>query len=109
MEDKEAIEIYNAYCVNPKRWKPWYTFFYVDCPQYLADNIFQKHGIKPIILKERWTEDGKYVAIFVIIKKRHMDEFLQSMYELQRNMIICGYSDYEKFCRSLDGEEEDEE
>lgn len=109
MEEQKSIEIYNAFCVAPSKLKPWHTFFYVDCPQYLADKLFDEHGLRPLFFKERWTADGKYIGVTCFIRKKRIDDFLLCMYQLQKNMLICGYTDYEEFCRSITEELEDDE
>lgn len=100
-ESKTTIEIFNAVCVNPSRWKPWHTFIYIDSVQYLADNIFEKYGIHPRGWREMPAIDSAYSAIRCRIRKRSLSDFLMAMEELQRKMIICGYSDYEAFCRKI--------
>ena len=100
-EPKSTIEIYNAMCINPSRWKPWHTFVYIDSVQYLADNIFERRGIRPWGWKELPAIDSGYTAIVCRIRKRSLEDFLMAMEELQRKMIICGYNDYEAFCRKI--------
>lgn len=95
----EPIELWNIAFFEPVWYKPWYSFFFIDCPQYLSDNIFSKHGIRPFFCRFYEKPDIKYIGITCSIRKKHLDEFLECMHELQRNMVICGYSDYEEFCR----------
>lgn len=100
MADNE-VEIYNAFCVAPSKLKPWYTFFYIDGPQYLADKLFAERGVSPIVIREHESIDGKYIGVTCMIRKKRLSEFLLAMADLQKNMIICGYTDYEEFCRSV--------
>ena len=99
LSDEKRIEIYNAVCVNDHALKPWRTFLYIDCAEYLADRLFEKYGISPFFLREIYADGMKYSAIACIIRKKNTDLFCRAMYELQKNMTICGYGDYEGFCR----------
>ena len=109
----DPIEIYNAVCVNDYKLKPWRTFIYIDGPEYLADKLFEKNGIRPYLVRELSGDETAYIAISCIIRKSKTGEFLSAMHELQKNMVICGYNDYEEFCRDLfstlteDGDDDD--
>ena len=98
------IDIFNMMMFDTPLWKPWYEAVYIDCSQYLADPIFEKNGVTPWVVKELSHDGGKFLAIIVRVKKKKMGAFLDSLHELQKNMIICGYPDYEKFCRELSSE-----
>ncbi len=95
----KTIELYNVFGVMPKRWHLWITFYYIDCPQYLSFRIFDRNGVKPFLFRFSDLADGKYIGVLCRIPKKRLDDFLVCMEELQRVMYICGYSDYEKFCR----------
>lgn len=100
-KEPETIELWNMAFFKTKWWKPWYTFFYVDCPQYLSFNIFDKYGVKPFWMRFYESDNVKYIGIICCVRKKHMDDFLMSMHELQKNMAICGYTDYEEFCHEV--------
>ena len=106
----EPVEIYNALCINDHPLKPWRTFIYIDCAEYLAGKSFEKYGLNPFILREMSSDGEKYIALSCIIKKKNTGLFCEAMAELQKNMVICGYLDYEQFCRELvaDVTEEDD-
>mgnify|MGYP003319584922 CR=1 FL=1 len=92
---EQDIELWNMVAINPKRWKPWFTVFYVDCPQYLSFNAFDKYGVRPFWMSFHETDEHKYVGIICRVWKRQFEEFLECMNEMQRTMIICGDNDYE--------------
>lgn len=108
-KEPETIELWNMAFFNPAWWKPWYTFFYVDCPQYLSFNAFDKYGVKPFWMRFSETDEQKYVGVICRVWKRQFYEFLECMNEMQRTMIICGYNDYEDFCRELQSKMDEEE
>lgn len=109
-QEPEKIELWNMAMFTPRWWKPWYTVFYVDCPQYLSFNIFDKYGVRPFCMRFLEGDIIKYAGILCRIRKRQLDDFLVCMEELQRNILICGYTDYEEFCRDFQKEltEEDD-
>lgn len=97
----EEVEIWNAMIWEQAWWKPWVTVIYFDGPQYLSEKSFAKHGVRPFHMKFFERDDTPYMAVLCNVRKKHMDEFLECMEELQRNMLICGYVDYEEFCRAI--------
>ena len=111
-KDLTPVEIWNAFGVVHAKWKPWYKFIVVDCPQYMAMTVLERHGVDPAVISVlREDNSGKYMMLVVRILKKHLGAFLEAMEELQRNMVICGYTDYPDFCRELTGYvcEEDED
>lgn len=108
--EPEKIELWNIAMFTPRWWKPWLTFFYIDCPQFLSFNLFDKYDIQPFFFRYKEHEDGKYIGVTCCVRKSCADDFFMCMHEMQRNMMICGYSDYEEFCRKWqkDIEEEDD-
>lgn len=114
VSEPKQVEVWNAMMVGPVRWwKPWYKFCVVDCPQYLVENALEKYDIRPVVIQELSSEEFvPYVLLSIRIKKKHLSAFLEAMVELQKTMLICGYKDYEEFCRNLvkaiRGDEEDD-
>lgn len=95
---EETVELHNMAMLNPHRWLPWYTIFFVDSIQYLSFSIFDKHNLKPFFFKHLERDDVSYVGIMCLIRKKRLEDFLMCMEELEKNMMICGYSDYREFC-----------
>lgn len=95
----ETIELYNACGIIPKWWHLWFTFYYIDCPQYLSFRVFDRNGVKPFLFRFTDLADGKYIGVLCCVPRRRVHDFMVCMEELQRVMYICGYNDYEEFCR----------
>ena len=55
------------------------------------------------------SDNVKYVGIMCRVWKRQLDDFLDCMNDMQRNMLICGYTDYEEFCRELESKMDEED
>lgn len=108
-QEPERIELWNMAMFTPHWWKPWYSLFYIDCPQYLSFNLFDKYGVQPFFFRYKEHEDGKFIGVECCVWKSRVGEFFECMHELQRNMMICGYSDYEEFCQKLHDEWDEEE
>lgn len=70
-------------------------FLYFDVKSYLADHLFIQHKVQVWYRSEFACEDSPYTAIFCREKKRDVPAFLAALDELKRNMLICGYTDYE--------------
>lgn len=82
--------------LHPGLFKSNYAFF--DVPDYYADNLFVQHKIKVDFLKEFQNGENSYIAIFCRVKKKDAKEFEAVMEELEKKMIICGYTDYPEYC-----------
>lgn len=109
-KDLTPVEIWNAFGVVHAKWKPWYKFIVVDCPQFMAMTVLERHGVHPAIITVLSESDScKYMMLTVRIRKKHLGPFLEAMEELQRDMLICGYTNYPDFCRELITDSDDEE
>ena len=100
-EEKESIEIYNAMAWAKHWWQWWYTVTYVDTKGYKADYIFDRHGVKAKFLNDFAKPDCDYIIVTAKIPAKQIGEFLESMHELQRLMLISGNLEYEAFCREV--------
>jgi hypothetical protein len=98
-EDLETIEIFNAVMINPSKLKPWHTLFYIECPQFLSFKLFDKYNVKPFFFRFKESNETKYIGVICCVRKKQIEDFMKCMYEMQKDMVICGYRDYEKFCR----------
>lgn len=99
-EDEEKILIFNAAGVKPPWWRrKRITFFYVDTPDYKADDLLEKYGVPVKYIGDRVKEDDGYIIVECRVKYEDVEDFLNVMHELQRLMLICGYRDYEEICR----------
>ncbi len=77
-------------------------YLFVDVPNHRADQIFIRNQI-PVRFrrKELSSGDSAYVIIFCRFKKKYRSQFLESMADLERCMLIEGHTDYTKFCAEL--------
>lgn len=100
-EEKKSIEIYNAFALEKRWWQWWYTVVYIDTKDYKADNILERHGVRAKSINEFEKSECDYVIETAKIPAKQFVEFLISMDELQKLMIISGFLDYEEFCREV--------
>lgn len=100
-EEQQPIDLYNLIVFAQPKIIPWERVFYVDCPQFLSFNLFEKYGVRPFFFHYFEKDDMKYIGVSCCVRKKRFEDFLKCIYELQRNMMICGYNDYEQFCREL--------
>lgn len=70
-------------------------FLFFDVEPYLADQLFIKRKVRVWFGDEFRSKDSPYVAIFCHVRKRDVPAFLDALEELKKNMLICGYRDYE--------------
>lgn len=106
------IEIYNAVALWPHWWNRKITFFYVDTPDYKADSLIEKRGIRVKYLHDHRRDNDSFCVCSCRIPKKQLEDFLDAMYELQNLMLICGYDDYEEYCDEVrdmlsEGEDDD--
>lgn len=74
-------------------------FCYVDLPDYYADDLFAKHGVK-VVYGDEWARIGyKYRFIFCRVRKWNTHKFLAALGELPALMALDGHGDYEDFCK----------
>lgn len=73
-------------------------YMYADLEKYVADNIFIKNKLRVDFGKEFVKEiDGeKYIIVFCKFRKNKQDVFIQCMDELNKKMLLCGHTAYEK-------------
>lgn len=88
------------------RFFPWFFpsriyFVYIDTPEYKADHIFIKNKIAIKFDQEFQKEGDKYILVVCSCKKQDLEKFLMSMEELERNMLICGNTDYKECCKKM--------
>lgn len=84
----------------------YYAFF--DTGDYLADDLFIKHGVRVDFLKEYRHPDTEYTIIFCKCRKRDSERFRAALEELPNKMLICGHPDYIEFCKEAHMKAEEE-
>lgn len=105
MDEIESIEITNAAIQYPNWWKPWINVLYIDTPQLLSFDIFERHGIRPWRIKIADNEQLPYVGIICKINKKRDIDFFHCMVELRKLILMCGHNDYDDFCAQFINEE----
>ena len=73
-------------------------YIYVDCKNYLADDLFIKNKITVNFEGDFTKDDSDYIFIYCKVKKKDHDKFIETLGELKNKMLIMGSSDYESFC-----------
>lgn len=73
-------------------------YIYVDCKNYLADDLFIKNKITMNFESDFTKDNSDYIFVYCKVKKKDHDKFIKTLGELKNKMLIMGYSDYESFC-----------
>lgn len=73
-------------------------YIYVDCKNYLADDLFIKNKITVNFESDFTKDNSDYIFVYCKVKKKDHDKFIKTLGELKNKMLIMGYSDYESFC-----------
>ena len=73
-------------------------YAYIDVPDYFADPIMDKHGVKVKYLDEYVDVVTGYVVVCCRVRKWQPSRFLAALAELPKKMLLCGYPDYEEYC-----------
>ena len=83
-----------------KGFPPWdnmYAFFDVhDHPE--SPRILKQKNIRAKIVKTMTKKDSPYMIIVCRIPKKQSETFLEAINELERDLLLKGYSDYSDFC-----------
>ena len=79
----------------------WLHYAYFDSNSYLADSLLCKHEVPVRFGDEYERSDSKYRIIFCKVRKKYKNRFERAMLELNNKMLICGYNDYEEFCKKI--------
>lgn len=74
-------------------------YMYVDCKDYLADDLFIKNEIVVKFESDFTKDNSDYIFVNCKIKKKNQDKFIKTLGELKNKMLIMGHSDYESFCK----------
>ena len=74
-------------------------YMYIDCKDYLADDLFIKNAIAVKFESDFTKDDSDYVFVYCKVKKKEKDKFIKTLGELKNKMLLMGYSDYELFCK----------
>lgn len=78
-----------------------YNYMYIDSSKYLADSLLTKNKLSIKFKGDYISPDGKYIVVFCKVKKDDEKKFNQTMEELERKMLLCGYTDYTSYYKDL--------
>ena len=75
--------------------------YYVEGEHEEAQRYFEKQNVKSVKPFRRFQmfDDKRYVLVACTFLKSEDDRFNEALYELQSDMLILGYRDYEEFCK----------
>lgn len=77
------------------------SYVFLDCDEYLADQLFIKHKV-PVKFGGEFVRDGsRYRIISCKIRKKYEKSFLDALSEMYNKMILRGYEDYQEFCENV--------
>ena len=88
----------NYICLTSSKLSRYKQYMYVDCKNYLADDLFIKNKITVNFEGDFTNDDSDYIFVYCKVKKKDHDKFIEILGELKNKMLIMGYSDYESFC-----------
>lgn len=74
------------------------SYVFLDCGEYLADQLFIKNKVPVKFGNEYARDDSRYRIIFCKIRKKYENNFLKALSEMYNKMILRGYEDYQEFC-----------
>lgn len=88
----------NYICLTSSKLSRYKQYMYVDCKNYLADDLFIKNKITVNFEGDFTNDDSDYIFVYCKVKKKDHDKFIETLGELKNKMLIMEYSDYESFC-----------
>lgn len=88
----------NYICLTSSKLSRYKQYMYVDCKNYLADDLFIKNKITVKFEGDFKKDNSYYIFVYCKVKKKDHDKFIKTLGELKNKMLIMGYSDYESFC-----------
>ena len=71
----------------------YFTFF--DTTPYLADQLFIRHKVRVWFDKEFAREGSPYIAVLCHVRRRDVPQFLATLKELKKSMMLCGHPEYQ--------------
>lgn len=76
-------------------------YIYVEGNNDEATRFFKKHGVMSLKTFKTFRMNGedRYTFVGCSILKKDGEKFDQALADLQKNMTLLGYRDYEDFCK----------
>ncbi len=76
-----------------------FEYVYIDSDEYLADDLFIRHGVNVRYGAEYGhPKHPGYRIIHCHIEKQDEEEFRKALDELESKMLITGHDGYDKMC-----------
>lgn len=76
-------------------------FFYVDCKEKLADDVFIENELTVYFHGDYYNKESKYMWVSCSVKRRDVSKFEECMERLHDKVLILGYTDYDEFCEGV--------
>ena len=64
-----------------------YSYIFLDCDEYLADQLFIKHNVPVKFGKEYCKNNSRYCVISCKIRKRYEEEFKKALAEMDNKIF----------------------
>lgn len=90
----------NYFFNDKKLFKTEVTYIDVLDKRYCI-KLLVENDIKFKIIKGYISKDNKYSVIVCEIPKKYKPKFIKVMEELRNKILICGYNDYDQFCKKI--------
>ena len=79
-------------------------FAFVDTDEHHADDVFIRNEVFVLFSRKELRKIGSsYRVVFCWISKANYERFAKSMADLERKLLMSGYTDYSAFCRDSFG------
>ena len=80
-----------------------HAYAYLDSREMHSFRVFQRKGLRGVRLTAVYRQETipRYSLVCCELDKRKKQEFLEALDELQRDLQIFGYQDYEQACDEL--------
>ena len=82
------------------------TYVYADSAEPKSFRILERSGIRSFRLRAVFRHEAseKYCLIGCELNKREEQAFFEALDELDRDLLVMGYRDYEGYCDEVFGE-----
>ena len=77
------------------------VFLYIDTKEYLADRIFLDYKVRVKWTRQFSHKNSPYLVIFCKVPKKDVSRFEMAMSDLEKKMLIYGYTDYMDLSKSI--------
>lgn len=77
------------------------SIVYIEGTEHESERFFEKYGVKSVkpYRRIRMNDDERYTIVGCEVRKSEIGAFKQALYDMQTQMLLLGYRDYEEFCK----------